>query len=73
MSVARRNRKQNGDGVVYERPAVMPEDPAVVAGARYEATFVRDGRARGVSWFHLSRQLGCTEPQLRERYRGWLA
>lgn len=48
-----------------ERPAVMPADPAVTAAERFERRYVREGRARRVSWFHLAQQLGRCEADLR--------
>jgi len=54
----------------YERPAVMPEDPAVVAGADYERAFVQTKRRRGVSWANIARMLGKAEGQLRRSYGG---
>ena len=55
-----------GDG--YERPAVIPPDPADVAPDRYERDFVRAQRARSVSWFNIARMTGHTVPWLRAAY-----
>jgi len=52
----------------YQRPAVMPEDPAKVAGERAERRFVEAKRKAGVSWQNIARMLGRCEARLRQRY-----
>jgi hypothetical protein len=55
---------------VYERPAVMPDDPATVAGERAERAFVEAKRAAGVSWFNLAVMTGRTVADLKRKYGG---
>tara|TARA_R110002124_G_scaffold173690_5_gene341346 strand:- start:12803 stop:13165 length:363 start_codon:yes stop_codon:yes gene_type:complete len=52
----------------YERPAVMPADPADVAADRFEREFVRAQRGRNVSWFNIANMTGRTVPYLRALY-----
>ena len=68
---ARRNYRYGGrDSDAYERPAVMPDDPATVAGARAARAFVEERRARGVSWFNLAAMTGKTVAELTRKYGG---
>lgn len=60
-------------GAVYQRPADIGEDPADLAGARHEARFVRERRARGVSWSNIARMLGVEQASLKDRYLGIIA
>ena len=62
-------RRQQGSDV-YERPAVMPDDPATVAGERAERLFVEARRAAGVSWFNLAIMTGKTVADLKRKYGG---
>ncbi len=55
-----------GDG--YERPAVIPPDPADVAADRFEREFVRAQRGRNVSWFNIANMTGRTVPYLKALY-----
>lgn len=57
-----------GSGEAYDRPAVMPPHPAIVAEERFEAAFVADRRARRVSWQNIARMLEVCEIDLRHRY-----
>lgn len=59
---------------VYERPAVMPRDPALVMEERFERDFVKAQRARGVSWFNIAKMTRRTAPYLKALYGdgiGW--
>ena len=68
---ARRNyRYGDRDSDAYERPAVMPDDPATVAGERAERKFVEERRARRVSWFNLAAMTGKTVAELKRKYGG---
>ena len=58
------------DGFSYQRPAVMPDDPAMVAGQRWEANFVLVKRKARVSWQNIARMLGRSVASLRAEYRG---
>ncbi len=55
---------------VYERPAVMPDDPATLAGERAERRFVEAKRDAGVSWFNLAIMTGKTGAELKRKYGG---
>lgn len=55
---------------LYEKPAVMPDDPATVAGERAERQFVQERRARNVSWANLAIMTGKTVADLKRRYGG---
>ena len=52
----------------YERPKVMPADPAMVAEKNYEKQFVRQQRTRKVSWFNIAKMTGRTAPYLQALY-----
>ncbi|ADK99403.1 hypothetical protein [Brevundimonas subvibrioides] len=56
------------DGLVYERPEVMPPDPAVLSEERHERTFVRQQRARDVSWQNIAQQLQRCVLDVRRRH-----
>lgn len=52
----------------YDRPAMMPDDPADVASRRFETGFVCERRSHGVSWANIARMLGKAESDLRRDY-----
>lgn len=68
MSGRQLNRAQVSEGIVYEKPAVMPDDPAEVAGRVAERRFVMERRHRGVGWFNLANMTGRTVHDLRRDY-----
>lgn len=59
-----------GSGPGFERPAVMPPDPAVAAHGQWELDFVRRKRAARVSWANIARMTGKAESALRRAYQG---
>lgn len=67
---ARDRGHRNWDSPAYQRPAVMPEDEAKLAGARAEAAFVRSKRRAGVSWFNIARMTGRTVQDLKRDHGG---
>ena len=61
------------DSASVQRPAVMPDDPAVVAGVRWEANFVLVKREAGVSWQNIAQMLGRNAAEVQAAYRGIVA
>jgi hypothetical protein len=64
----RRDDDRNWASPAYQRPAVMPEDPAKIACARAERMFVEGKRRAGVSWFNIARMTGRTVAELQRDY-----
>lgn len=58
----------NWSSPAYQRPAVMPEDPAKVACDRAERQFVRAKRAAGVGWQNIALMTGRTVEGLKRDY-----
>ncbi|MDP3405063.1 MAG: hypothetical protein Q8S03_10265 [Brevundimonas sp.] len=58
---------------VFQRPAVMPDDPADVAAVRFEERLVKVSRSgdRKVSWANLARMTGRSAEALKAKY-GWM-
>ena len=52
----------------FERPSVMPADPALVMEHRFEREFVRAKRAAGVGWFNIANMTGKTVCYLKGLY-----
>ncbi len=67
---ARDRGRHNWDSPAFQRPALMPEDPARLAGDRAEAAFVAAKRRAGVSWFNLMRMTGRTVEDLKRVHGG---
>ena len=60
----------NWSSPAYQRPAVMPEDPANLACERAESRFVDAKRRAGVSWFNIARMTGRTVEELKRDHGG---
>ena len=69
---AEKGRARHPDAIAYDRPAVMPVDPAEIARACHERRFVSEKRRAGVSWANIARMLGRCEADVR-RDHGALA
>lgn len=70
MTETWKSRRADEIATAYERPAVMPADPARVAGEKFESRFVEDKRRAGVSWSNIARMLGRCEADVRRDHGG---